>query len=250
MHTKHLNKLLNDAAGTDDAELINISTLRSMTQAYYGPAHIGHFGLALRSYAHFTSPIRRYADLIVHRALISAHSWGKDGLSQLDIEDIEQIGAHISDTERRSMTAERDTTDRYLASYLSERVGNEFSGRISGIARFGAFVKLDETGADGLLPMRSLGREYFHFDAEAGTLMGSDTGLMISVGQRVTVRLTEAVPVTGGIALELLTLEGKALPQGGRGGRGPAGRTNPKRKATKAKRKDDKIKRKVKRVRR
>ena len=250
LHTKHLNKLLNDAAGTDDAELINISTLRSMTQAYYGPAHIGHFGLALRSYAHFTSPIRRYADLIVHRALISAHSWGKDGLSQLDIEDIEQIGAHISDTERRSMTAERDTTDRYLASYLSERVGNEFSGRISGIARFGAFVKLDETGADGLLPMRSLGREYFHFDAEAGTLMGSDTGLMISVGQRVTVRLTEAVPVTGGIALELLTLEGKALPQGGRGGRGPAGRTNPKRKATKAKRKDDKIKRKVKRVRR
>jgi len=250
LHTKHLNKLLNDAAGTDDAELINISTLRSMTQAYYGPAHIGHFGLALRSYAHFTSPIRRYADLIVHRALISAHGWGKDGLSQLDIEDIEQTGAHISDTERRSMTAERDTTDRYLAAYLSERVGNEFSGRISGIARFGAFVKLDETGADGLLPMRSLGREYFHFDAEAGTLMGADTGLMISVGQRVTVRLTEAVPVTGGIALELLTLEGKALPQGGRGGRGPAGRTNPKRKATKAKRKDDKIKRKVKRARR
>ncbi|MGR3508490.1 MAG: ribonuclease R [Sulfitobacter sp.] len=250
LHTKHLNKLLNDAAGTDDAELINISTLRSMTQAYYGPAHIGHFGLALRSYAHFTSPIRRYADLIVHRALISAHGWGKDGLSQQDIEDIEQTGAHISDTERRSMTAERDTTDRYLAAYLSERVGNEFSGRISGIARFGAFVKLDETGADGLLPMRSLGREYFHFDAEAGTLMGADTGLMISVGQRVTVRLTEAVPVTGGIALELLTLEGKALPQGGRGGRGPAGRTNPKRKATKAKRKDDKIKRKVKRARR
>ncbi|HBR40886.1 MAG TPA: ribonuclease R, partial [Sulfitobacter pontiacus] len=198
LHTRHLNKLLNDAAGTDDAELINLSTLRSMTQAYYGPAHIGHFGLALRSYAHFTSPIRRYADLIVHRALITAHGWGNDGLSQHDIEDIEQTGAHISDTERRSMMAERDTTDRYLASYLSERVGNEFSGRISGVARFGAFVKLDETGADGLLPMRSLGREYFHFDQEAGTLMGSDTGMIISVGQRVTVRLSEAVPVTGG----------------------------------------------------
>ena len=248
LHTRHLNKLLNDAAGTDDAELINISTLRSMTQAYYGPPHIGHFGLALRSYAHFTSPIRRYADLVVHRALITAHGWGKDGLSPHDIEDMEQTGAHISTTERRSMVAERDTTDRYLASYLSERVGNEFSGRISGIARFGAFVKLDETGADGLLPMRSLGREYFHFDQEAGTLMGSDTGLMISIGQRVTVRLTEAVPVTGGIALELLTLEGDALPKGGRGG--PAGRTNPKRKATKAKRKTDKVKRKVKRSRR
>ncbi|WP_289085827.1 ribonuclease R, partial [uncultured Sulfitobacter sp.] len=238
LHTRHLNKLLNDAAGTDDAELINLSTLRSMTQAYYGPAHIGHFGLALRSYAHFTSPIRRYADLIVHRALITAHGWGNDELSQHDIEDIEQTGAHISDTERRSMMAERDTTDRYLASYLSERVGNEFSGRISGVARFGAFVKLDETGADGLLPMRSLGREYFHFDQEAGTLMGSDTGMIISVGQRVTVRLSEAVPVTGGIALELLTLEGDALPKGGQGARrgrgGPAGRTNPKRKGVKA----------------
>ena len=254
LHTRHLNKLLNDAAGTDDAELINLSTLRSMTQAYYGPAHIGHFGLALRSYAHFTSPIRRYADLIVHRALITAHGWGSDGLSQHDIEDIEQTGAHISDTERRSMMAERDTTDRYLASYLSERVGNEFSGRISGVARFGAFVKLDETGADGLLPMRSLGREYFHFDQEAGTLMGSDTGMIISVGQRVTVRLSEAVPVTGGIALELLTLEGDALPKGGQGVRrgrgGPAGRTNPKRKGVKAKRKADKVKRKVKRTRR
>ncbi|QLL41250.1 ribonuclease R [Sulfitobacter pontiacus] len=254
LHTRHLNKLLNDAAGTDDAELINLSTLRSMTQAYYGPAHIGHFGLALRSYAHFTSPIRRYADLIVHRALITAHGWGNDGLSQHDIEDIEQTGAHISDTERRSMMAERDTTDRYLASYLSERVGNEFSGRISGVARFGAFVKLDETGADGLLPMRSLGREYFHFDQEAGTLMGSDTGMIISVGQRVTVRLSEAVPVTGGIALELLTLEGDALPKGGQGARrgrgGPAGRTNPKRKGVKAKRKADKVKRKVKRTRR
>ena len=253
LHTRHLNKLLNDAAGTDDAELINLSTLRSMTQAYYGPAHIGHFGLALRSYAHFTSPIRRYADLIVHRALITAHGWGNDGLSQLDIEDIEQTGAHISDTERRSMVAERDTTDRYLASYLSERVGNEFSGRISGIARFGAFVKLDETGADGLLPMRSLGREYFHFDQDAGTLMGSDTGMMISVGQRVTVRLSEAVPVTGGIALELLTIEGDAISQGGKGGKrgrgGSAGRTNPKRKAVKAKRKSDKVKRKVKRTR-
>ena len=254
LHTRHLNKLLNDAAGTDDAELINLSTLRSMTQAYYGPAHIGHFGLALRSYAHFTSPIRRYADLIVHRALITAHGWGNDELSQHDIEDIEQTGAHISDTERRSMMAERDTTDRYLASYLSERVGNEFSGRISGVARFGAFVKLDETGADGLLPMRSLGREYFHFDQEAGTLMGSDTGMIISVGQRVTVRLSEAVPVTGGIALELLTLEGDALPKGGQGVRrgrgGPAGRTNPKRKGVKAKRKADKVKRKVKRTRR
>ena len=246
LQTSHLNRLLNDAAGTDDAELINISTLRSMTQAYYAPAHIGHFGLALRSYAHFTSPIRRYADLIVHRALITAHGWGKDGLQAEEIEALEHTGAHISDTERRSMMAERDTTDRYLAAFLSERVGNEFTGRISGIARFGAFVKLDETGADGLLPMRSLGREYFHHDAEAQTLTGSDTGMTISLGQHVIVRLAEAVPVTGGIALELLEIEGQKIPQGGRS---PAGRS-PRRKGSNAKRKKDKIKRKVTRTRR
>ena len=247
--TSHLNRLLDQAAGTDDAELINLSTLRSLTQAYYGPAHIGHFGLALRSYAHFTSPIRRYADLIVHRALITAHGWGKDGLTPEEIEGLEQTGAHISDTERRSMVAERDTTDRYLAAFLSERVGNEFTGRISGIARFGAFVKLDETGADGLVPMRSLGREYFHHDAEAQTLMGSDTGMMIGIGQRVTVRLAEAVPVTGGIALELLEIEDQKVKQGGGARRSPAGR-NPRGKAVKAKRKKDKIKRKVTRTRR
>ncbi|MFG6564130.1 ribonuclease R [Sulfitobacter sp. 1A13421] len=251
LQTAHLNRLLDQAAGTNDAELINLSTLRSMTQAYYGPAHIGHFGLALRSYAHFTSPIRRYADLIVHRALITAHGWGKDGLTPEEIEGLEQTGAHISDTERRSMVAERDTTDRYLAAFLSERVGNEFTGRISGIARFGAFVKLDETGADGLVPMRSLGREYFHHDAEAQTLMGSDTGITIGLGQRVTVRLAEAVPVTGGIALELLEIEDQKVKQGGGGGRrSPAGRSKPRGKAVKAKRKKDKIKRKVTRTRR
>jgi ribonuclease R len=243
--TAHLNRLLDQAAGTDEAELINMSTLRSMTQAYYGPDNLGHFGLALKRYAHFTSPIRRYSDLIVHRALITAHGWGKDGLRPEDYDGLEQTGQHISETERRSMVAERDTTDRYLAAYLSERVGNEFSGKISGIARFGVFVRLDDSGADGLVPMRSIGREYFHFDPKAGTLMGADTGMMIGIGQRVTVRLAEAAPVTGGIALELLTLEGKNLPQGRPS---PAGRT-PRRKGVRAKRKADKVKKKVKRSR-
>ncbi|MGB3245113.1 MAG: ribonuclease R [Sulfitobacter sp.] len=246
LKTAHLNRLLNDAAGTEDAELINISTLRSMTQAYYAPQHIGHFGLALKSYAHFTSPIRRYADLVVHRALITAHGWGEGGMPLDEIERLEQTGQHISDTERRSMTAERDTTDRYLASYLSERVGAEFTGRISGIARFGVFVKLDETGADGLLPIRTLGNEYFHYDRDDQTLMGADTGQIFSMGLRVKVRLAEATPVTGGILLELLEVEGQKVASGRRS---PAGRS-PRRKATKAKRKGDKIKRKVTRSRR
>ncbi|MEM8627397.1 MAG: RNB domain-containing ribonuclease, partial [Pseudomonadota bacterium] len=246
LHTRHLNQLLNAAAGSEFAELINLSTLRSMTQAYYNPENFGHFGLSLKSYAHFTSPIRRYADLIVHRALVTAHGWGKDGLSPEDIAELDATAVQISDTERRSMMAERDTTDRYLAAYLSDRVGSTFPGRISGIARFGVFVKLDETGADGLVPMRNVGSEYFHHDAEAQTLMGADTGIEISLGQTVLVKLSEAVPVTGGLMLDLLELEGKDLPQG-RGGN--ARRGSPQRRKVKAKRKADKVKRKVSRRR-
>jgi ribonuclease R len=246
LQTSHLNRLLAQAEGTDDAELINITTLRCMTQAYYSPTNFGHFGLALKSYAHFTSPIRRYSDLIVHRALVTTHGWGDDGLTPADIDELEGTATHISDTERRSMMAERDTTDRYLASYLSERVGEEFTGKINGIAKFGMFVKLDDSGADGLVPIRSLGGEYFHFDREAGTLMGADTGITYRIGQRVTAKLTEAAPITGGVALELLTVEGKEVPRGGRSS--PAGRS-PRRKAGQAKHKSAKSKRKVNRSR-
>ncbi|MEL6205295.1 MAG: S1 RNA-binding domain-containing protein, partial [Pseudomonadota bacterium] len=131
-----------------------------------------------------------------------------------EIERLDTTATHISETERRSMTAERDTTDRYLAAYLSERVGHELEGRISGIARFGVFVKLDETGADGLVPMRALGQEYFHHDRDSQTLMGADTGRVISLGQRVRVRLAEAVPVTGGLMLDLLELDGEEVAPG------------------------------------
>ena len=242
LKTAHLNRLLEQAAGTDQAELINLSTLRSMTQAYYSPVDFGHFGLALLSYAHFTSPIRRYSDLIVHRGLISSHGWGDDGLSAFDIENLAQTATQISDTERRSMVAERDTNDRYLAAYLSDRIGSEFGGRISGIAKFGVFVKMDETGADGMIPIRSLGNEYFHFDRDAGTLMGADTGTVIGIGARVTVKLTEAAPISGGIGLELLTIEGKDMPRGGSGSHRGRGRP-PKRKLVKSKKRADKGKR-------
>ena len=226
LQTSHLNRLLAQAQGTDFDELINITTLRSMQQAYYFPQNFGHFGLALKAYAHFTSPIRRYSDLIVHRALITAHGWGRDGLRLEDAETLEETAKHISDTERRSMAAERDTTDRYLAAYLSDRVGSTFTGRISGIARFGAFVKLDETGADGLLPMRAIGNEYFHYDVESQTLMGAESGLSIGIGNRVTVKLAEAVPVTGGLLLDLIDIDGQKTPtrRSGGKGRGPVRR--------------------------
>ncbi len=247
LKTSHLNRLLSDAEGTEFAELMNVSTLRSMTQAYYFPKNFGHFGLALRSYAHFTSPIRRYSDLIVHRALIAGHGWGKDGLSDWDVENLEDTAKQISDTERRSMIAERDTTDRYLAAYLSDRVGSEFTGRISGVQSFGCFVKLTETGADGLIPVRSIGREFYHYDRDAQTLTGGDSGLVLGIGQRVTVRLAEAVPLTGGVMLELLTVEGAPLPTGG-GGRGK-GRGGPRKPAS-FKAHERGVKRKLKRVRR
>ncbi|MSU88523.1 ribonuclease R [Rhodobacteraceae bacterium 2CG4] len=243
--TKSLNRLLDQAAGRDEAELINLSVLRSMTQAYYAPQNFGHFGLSLRAYAHFTSPIRRYADLIVHRALIAAHGWGggagkhRDKLSELDIERLDATAEWISATERRSMQAERDTTDRYLAAYLADRVGSEFAGRVSGVARFGLFVKLDDTGADGLVPIGTLGDEYFHHDRDAQTLMGDRSGRIIGLGQRALVRLTEAQAVTGGLVFELLELEGESLPRAsrpvGRPTRRAPGRAKAKRIAAKKK---------------
>ncbi|WP_284163964.1 ribonuclease R [Frigidibacter sp. SD6-1] len=245
LKTSALNRLLKQSEGTEFDELLNITMLRSMTQAYYHPQNFGHFGLALGNYAHFTSPIRRYSDLIVHRALISGHGWGKDGLSAADVEMLEETARQISDTERRSMAAERDTTDRYLAAYLSGRVGAEFPGRISGVQKFGLFVKLDETGADGLIPIRSVGREFFHYDPDGLTLTGADSGLRIGLGQKVTVRLAEAVPVTGGLALELLEIEGAPLPGGGlKRGRRTA------RKPGQARARDAKARRKVERRRR
>ena len=250
LQTSQLNRLLAQAEGTDFDELINISTLRSMTQAYYHPANFGHFGLALKSYAHFTSPIRRYSDLIVHRALISGHDWAAgrtgDGLSPADIEMLEQTAEHISETERRSMAAERDTTDRYLAAFLSERIGAEFTGRISGIQRFGAFVKLDETGADGLVPIREIGNEYFHFDRDAQTLVGSETGMRLGVGQRVTVRLAEAIPLTGGLTLELVEIDGKGVVAAAKGARG----RTPRRKPARAAKEGEARARKLRRLRR
>ncbi|MEM6727488.1 MAG: RNB domain-containing ribonuclease, partial [Pseudomonadota bacterium] len=242
LKTSQLNRLLGAAQGTEMAEMISIATLRSMTQAYYSPENFGHFGLALSHYAHFTSPIRRYADLVVQRALIAAHGWEERAR---DDTDLDAVATHISETERRSMLAERDTNDRYLAAYLSERVGNEFTGRISGISRAGVFVKLDGTGANGLVPMRELGREYFHYDPDAVMLTGADTGREISLGQRVTARLAEAVAVTGGLKLELLDIDGTEL------SRGPAPRRAkpPKRKLKASKGKASKLRKVTRRKR-
>jgi len=251
LKTAHLNRLLDGAAGGEFAEMINLSVLRAQTQAYYNPENFGHFGLNLQRYAHFTSPIRRYADLLVHRALIAAHGWGpdprKDGQNIAEEEALEETAEHISMTERRAMEAERDTTDRYLAAFMADKVGAEFEGRVSGVARFGLFVKLDDTGADGLVPVSTIGREYFRYDEAAKTLTGEETGRLIRLGQRATVRLSEAVPLTGGLLFELLALEDDKLSVRS-GGRGKPG-GGPKRKLARSKIKKAKAARKAKRER-
>ncbi len=245
LKTSHINRLLKQAEGTQHQELMNISALRSMTQAYYSPENFGHFGLALKNYAHFTSPIRRYSDLMVHRSLIAANGWGDDGLTSEEAAQMRETGEQISETERRSMQAERDTTDRYLAAYLSDRIGAEMAGRVAGVAKFGLFVKLAESGADGLVPIGSLGREYFRFDREAQVLEGEKSGLKLGLGQRVLVRVAEATPATGGLTLELLEVDGKAMPTPP-GGRRPLG---PRRSAAKSRARGSKLRKKAARRR-
>ncbi len=199
------NRILEMAADTEHADVVNEVILRTQSQAIYHPANVGHFGLNLAKYAHFTSPIRRYADVIVHRALIRALKLGEDGLSDGEAGQLEATAEHISMCERRSMAAEREANDRYIASYLADRIGHEFDGRISGVTRFGLFVKLDETNADGLVPVSSLGAERFVHDEAAHALVGTSSGVRHQLGQRVRVALQEATPINGGLVFELLS---------------------------------------------
>jgi ribonuclease R len=203
--TARFNKLLGQTRDGPHAEIVNEVVLRSQMQAIYSPDNIGHFGLNLARYAHFTSPIRRYADLIVHRALIRALNLGDDGLSDLDIAKLGDTAEHITMAERRAMAAERDATDRYVAAFLADRVGAEFAGRITGVTRFGLFVRLAETGADGLVPVSSLGGEYFVHDERSHALVGERTGQRWRLGREVDVRLREATPITGGLLFEMLS---------------------------------------------
>ena len=219
------NLLLQRAKGEDHYETVNEVVLRSQSQAVYDTDNIGHFGLNLARYAHFTSPIRRYADLTVHRALIRAYGLGSDGQSDAERSELERIAEDTSHNERRAMAAERDATDRFIASWLAERVGAEFDGRITGVTRFGLFVKLHDTGADGLCPVSRLGEEYFQHDESAHALVGQSTGARYRLGMAVTVRLAEATPVTGGLLFDMLTAPESGTPPKGRGAaRGRMGR--------------------------
>jgi ribonuclease R len=217
------NRMLKDVSDEAEKALVMEAVLRSQTQAYYGPRNAGHFGLALGSYAHFTSPIRRYSDLLVHRALVDAFGLeqpvkgAKDGrsvpahsgLSERDRADLSRVSDAISQAERRAMEAERETIDRYVAAWLSARVGEVFPTRITGVRKFGFFATIVGLGGDGLVPVSTLGDERFHYDEKAQVLVGEATRETYAIGQMLDLRLAEANPLTGALKFELPDGEGR-----------------------------------------
>jgi ribonuclease R len=205
------NGILSRVAGTDESELVSEVVLRSQSQAVYSPENLGHFGLNLRRYAHFTSPIRRYADLIVHRALVGALGLGNEGLTQAEEQRLEEIGALISATERRAMAAERDTIDRLVAQHLADNVGSSYAARVSGVTKSGLFVQLPQFGTDGFIPVSTLGDDYYIFDETARALVGERTGKGFRLADRVEVELVEVMPMAGAMRFSMLS-EPKPMP--------------------------------------
>ena len=239
------NGILAKVKDTPEAQLVNEVVLRSQAQAEYAPQNIGHFGLNLRRYAHFTSPIRRYADLIVHRGLIRALGLGNDGLPEGIETKLEAIGGEISAAERRAMLAERDTIDRLIALWMADKIGAEFTGRIAGVVKSGLFVRLSDSGADGFVPASTIGLDYYRYDEASHALIGDKTEQTYQLGDQVTVRLAEAAPFAGALRFELLSSEraAKKSPRGtgtktrsprkraaARNSKASAGRTSGKKK--------------------
>ena len=219
LHPRDFDRVLRRYAGTPESQVISEVMLRSQSQAAYSPDNIGHFGLALPRYAHFTSPIRRYADLLVHRALIKGLRLGGDGLTDEQAAEFQEVGDRITETERRAQQAERDAIDRYLTAFMAERVGGRFAARISGVTRFGLFVTVTETGASGIVPFATLPDDYWHYDEREQTLTGHRTQQVYRLAQEVEVLLSEANAVTGGMVFHVLAGENRAV--GGTSGKRP-----------------------------
>jgi ribonuclease R len=223
------NRIIERVGEADSRPEIMEQLLRTQMQARYGPDRLGHFGLALATYAHFTSPIRRYADLLVHRALVSAYKLGEGGLPPDEAERFEEIGEQISQLERRAMQAERETLDRYVAAFLADQVGQLADCRITGVQPFGFFATVEELGGDGLVLASTLGTEYFRYDEKAQALVGEESGEAYRLGQRLKLRIVEANPVSGGLRFELPegSYGGPARPRADRVRRGSQRRGRP-----------------------
>ena len=225
-----LNRVLGDVAGKPTSRLVSETVLRSQSQAIYSPDNHGHFGLALARYAHFTSPIRRYPDLLVHRALIAAFGLGEGGLPHGDAPRFVEFGEHLSMCERRAVAAERNAMDRYVANFMSAHVGATFGARISSVTRFGLFITVDGTGADGLIPIRNIGQEFYRHDEGRQLLIGERTGETYGLGDRLKVKLVEASVATGGMLFDIVdVIERVERLSGHTGGRSRDGRGPPRR---------------------
>ena len=209
---KIFNHVLKRIGDADFRPQVMEQILRTQTQAYYAPANQGHFGLSLGSYGHFTSPIRRYADLLVHRALVGAYGLGEGALTETEASRMPQLGEAISQTERRAMLAERETVDRYVAAFLSERVGDVLDTRITGITKFGFFATVEGIGGDGLVPISTLGSEYFRHDEANHKLVGEQSGDEYVLGQKLQLRLAESNPASGSLRFELVDGASYAAP--------------------------------------
>ena len=207
-----LNNFLAKARQKNCEDLISMLILQSMSQAHYSPNQSGHFGLNLPTYTHFTSPIRRYSDLLIHRALISIHKWGTLEYST-NKSELAKIGAHLSKTERRSMSAERETKDRYLAEFLKDKIGGEFSGRINGLSKSGIFVQLNETGADGLIPLSFLRGDRFYLNKGKNELIGRTSKRKLKIGANVLVSVQDANEISGSLIFNLVEYENKSVIQ-------------------------------------
>jgi ribonuclease R len=196
------NHILHRVHGTDQQDAVNEAVLRSQAQAEYAPENIGHFGLSLAAYCHFTSPIRRYADLLVHRGLTGAYGLGAGALPADAGSAFDKVGVHLSAMERRATRAERDAVDRFVVSFMAERAGATMTGRVTGVGRFGIFVRLDETGADGLLPASRLPGGPFRYMEHRHQLVGH--GIKFDLGEPVTVKIADVDPVTAGLSFHLV----------------------------------------------
>ena len=203
MKPGNFNQILSTAKGRPEQDLVHTLVLRAQSQAVYSPDNIGHFGLSLPRYAHFTSPIRRYSDVLVHRALVTGLNLGQGGLPQHRGEAFGAIGQTISNTERRAALAERDAVDRYVAAFMADKIGREYAGRITGVQRFGLFITLDATGADGLLPVAALPDDYYRHDRLHHTLIGQNSRETFRLGDRLTVKIAVCDRVTGALELQL-----------------------------------------------
>ncbi|MEM1397104.1 MAG: ribonuclease R [Pseudomonadota bacterium] len=205
LRPRHFNQLLAVAAEREQKDIISEVVLRTQRQAVYSPENLGHFGLNLSRYSHFTSPIRRYADLTVHRALVRAMKLGEGAQTDAEAQNLERVAQDISDLERRAMAAERESKDRFLAAHLAERVGDTFAGRVRGVTRYGLFVSLTETGAEGFIPIRTLGYEHFRHEERLNAIISERTKRGFRLGQQVEVRLAEASPLAGGMRFDMLS---------------------------------------------